>query len=137
MSQTAKFFALGDILSITTAKWLSTDKGVGVGGLLAWLFGQEIPMCLLPEVLPSARTELLEQLPDLLKITPSYESGRWQAWLTEQEQQYGRELSVVPLPEEKQAEIKTVIDSLDEGTKKIVFGKDGISVATKDYSSSD
>lgn len=117
MSDKIKDFRLGDILTITTAKWLVRDGGKGLGGLITHLYGRTIPASLAAIAAYSCREELLKQHPTLSEIIPSYPKGEWESWLAKCEETYGEFLGISPLSETLQQSMSEQIEQLSKGEK--------------------
>jgi hypothetical protein len=99
MNETRRFH-LGDILSVTSGRFLSPDGIDGVYRILNWMTGESLFTHQLPRASRECEARLLAQHPDLAKIRiPEDLSGEGpcKAWLAGQVAQYGEYLEVAPL----------------------------------------
>lgn len=115
-------FALGDVLSITTGKWLSVDKGAGIGRLLTFIYGQQIPMAVVGMAADKAKGYLLSQHPHLKDVKTDYAKGEWEAWLQQMQKRLSETLEIKPFPAEDQREMDEWIQALPDGAKLIKMG---------------
>ncbi|MBM0239369.1 hypothetical protein JNW88_23520 [Micromonospora sp. ATA32] len=106
-------FHLGDILTVTTDKFVAPDGIGGVYRILNHMTGDNLFTHQLPRAATECKPELLRQHPDLAEIVPpakfENEAHVWR-WLAEQTDRYGTHREVQPMP----AGDHTRIDPLDE-----------------------
>jgi hypothetical protein len=115
-----KEFHLGDILSITTERLVSSSHMGGVYDILNFMTGDNLFTHQLPRAGRECKPYLLEQLPQLggvemkrsvatldrrLKATSDKEERRRivESWLAEQVVKYGEYLPVAPIPTDAHA----------------------------------
>lgn len=95
-------FHLGDILTVTTDKFLAVNGVGGVYDLLGFMTGESIATHQWPRVSDECAPRLLEQHPQLAEVVVPEWPERvapgtvWQ-WLADQTALYGETLPVVPL----------------------------------------
>ena len=95
----AKSFHLGDILSVTTGRLLSTDGIGGVYRILNHMTGDNLFTHQLPRAAQECAPALLEQFPALkeVELLPVMDGTTIPAWLEAQAQKYGAWFDVKPL----------------------------------------
>ena len=89
-------FHIGDVLSITTSRLVSSDGISGVYRILDYMSGENLMTHQLPRVSRECKPVLLEQYPQLGDIDTSGVNN-WEVWLAEQANKYGEYLEVTPL----------------------------------------
>lgn len=88
-------FDLGDILSITTGRFVSGRRLKDVLGLVAYVTGTSLPVDRYPTVDGECAASLLEQHPKLSSVDASaLTAENVESWLSEQKAIYGDKLSV-------------------------------------------
>ena len=93
-----KKFHLGDVLSITTGRLVSTRHIGGVYDILNFMTGDNLFTHQLPRASRECALILLEQHPQLKEINADLvDKDNWKEWLGEQVKLYGEELTVSPL----------------------------------------
>jgi hypothetical protein len=115
-----KTFRLGDVLSFTDGALLSRDHMDGVYRLSNWMTGQDVFTHQILMVADPIRAAILEQHPVLAEIVfPSGEmeaadeqTAFVEAWLTEHEERYGDEWTLVPLSAESTPDLSTPLTDL-------------------------
>lgn len=95
-------FHLGDILTVTTDKFLAVKGVDGVYDLLGFMTGDSVATHQWPRLSDECAPRLLEQHPELAQIVvPDWPErvapGTVWAWLAEQTARYGETLPVTPL----------------------------------------
>ena len=113
MPSDPRSFHLGDILSVTTGRLVSTRHMDGLYDLLGFMAGESMFTHQLPRVADECEPELLRQHPDLADVdVPDRFTGREhvEAWLAAQVARFGEYRKVTPLMPENH----TAIDPLAE-----------------------
>lgn len=98
---TTKEFDIGDVLSVTTLKLVSSRGMDGVQDLLSFMAGYPVFTHQIPRIGPVCKTRLLEQFPQLNDIEDSsIPSGSKEdifEWVAQQAEKYGRTFTVTTL----------------------------------------
>jgi hypothetical protein len=121
-----KSFALGDILSITTGRLVSTRHMEGVYEILNFMTGANLFTHQLPAASRECEPELLKQFPQLGSIKePNFgDPDEVPAWLQDQKRLFGETLEVEPF-----AKIdSSYSDPIGDAVK--MFGSDRVVVVT-------
>ncbi len=121
-----KWFHLGDILTVTTGKFMA-PRGVGaLYDLLGFMAGESLSTHQLPRVSDECAPRLLEQHPQLAKVQtpPVWEQGDVaredvEKWLAQQVARFGETLPVAPMSPEDH----TSIDPITEMQRAITRGE--------------
>ncbi len=103
--ETTRKFDLGDILSITTGRLVSTRHMDGVYDILNYMTGDSLFTHQLPRAIRAARPVILQQHPQLAEIeepefsTVTHHQLRMviHTWLSRMKSQYGDSLPLVPM----------------------------------------
>lgn len=102
---TTKDFELGDILSVTTGKLVSTSGKYpieGVYAILNYMTGESLFTHQLPRVSEEAGPIILRQHPQLAEVDASgVNSENWRAWLDEQIARFGASLPITPMTKDE------------------------------------
>lgn len=112
MSET-RAFHLGDVLTVTTGRFLCPDGVDGLYKILGWMTGESLMTHQLMRAGDECREPLLAQHPDLayVEVPDDFESeSAVRAWLADQVAFYGERREVSPLHEDDH----TRIDPLTE-----------------------
>ena len=111
----SEWFALGDILSITTGRLVSRAHIDGVYRILNYMTGDSLYTHALPRASRECRPFLLAQHPQLADIVVPDFDGEGDAkkdavfaWLAEMERQYGDALPIEPMPTEEHTHIDPI-----------------------------
>lgn len=100
MNQEPKLFHLGDILTITTGKLVSTRHMEGVYDILNFMTGDNLFTHQLGRAVNECNPALLEQHPQLAAVTgKEVTPENFKVWIEVQCAEFGDELMVRPLPE--------------------------------------
>lgn len=95
---TAKTFHLGDILSATTGKLVSTRHIEGVYDILGFMTGENLMTHQLPRAMREAAPEILRQHPDLADIhPPTLTPETWRGWLDAMIMRFGKTRTLTPM----------------------------------------
>lgn len=118
----SRSFDLGDVLSITTGRLVSTRHMDGIYDILNYLTGDSLFTHQLPRAMDACREPLLAQHPGLAAVeVPTFGEAVHDevlAWLTEQKRIHGGSLEVSPLAEwEHQNAIEELCDMV--GSEKV------------------
>lgn len=93
-----KQFHIGDVLSITTGRLVSSRHIEGVYDILNYMTGDNLFTHQLPRAAKQCKPALLVQHPRLAAVdVAEITQENWQWWLDEQVALYGETLSVEPL----------------------------------------
>lgn len=115
MSKTRDFH-IGDILSVTTGRLVSTRHIEGVYDILNFMTGESLYTHQLPRVSLEARPVLLRQHPLLVTADASMvNADNWKGWLAIQVERFGETLPVQPMNEDDHERI----DPLSELAEKV------------------
>lgn len=91
-------FHLGDVLSVTTGKLVSTRHIGGVYDILGFMTGEQLYTHQLPRACREAAPEILRQHPELADIDPpTLTPETWRGWLDEMIVRYGETRELTPL----------------------------------------
>lgn len=113
---TTKTFALGDVLSVTTARLVSPRHMDGLYDILNWMTGDDLYTHQIPRAMRECAPFLLKQFPQLAAINAeAVTPENWAAWLHEQVLEHGNEFAVAKLPEHAHE----FIDPLSELAEKV------------------
>lgn len=94
-----KSFHLGDVLSITTGRLVSTRHIDGVYEILDFMTGESLFTHQLPRAADACKPYLLKQFPQLSGVDASKVNPKnWKNWLKKEVDKYGEYLPVEPLP---------------------------------------
>ena len=139
MSQPAKLFDLGDVLTITTGLLVSRRHMDGVYEILNHMTGENLYTHQIPRAMRSCKPDLLRQHPQLadvdtaslekaLAASPETMEAATQVvldWLDRQAAIYGKELRVRPLPPSADGAPDPVQEAID------LVGKDRVIVVER------
>lgn len=119
--QESRSFELGDVLSITTGRLVSSRLIDGVYDILNYMTDDDLYTHQLPRASKECRPYLFDQHPQLVNVDATTVTGEnWQTWLDEQKKLYGDSLSVSPIPKDDH----TIIDPIIEAEQMV--GKDKV-----------
>ncbi|AOY74740.1 hypothetical protein [Clostridium formicaceticum] len=92
-------FHIGDVLSITTGKLVSTRHMDGIYDILKFMTGRSVFTHEIPDFIRECQKFLLEQFPQLTHANADQvDENSLESWIKEQEKTYGKELDIKPLP---------------------------------------
>lgn len=100
MTAATRSFHLGDVLSVTTGRFLAPGGIDAVQKLLDFMTGDSVFTHQIPRVVSECEPRLLEQHPQLRDLdVPEFDGDRAavDAWLAEQVARFGEHLTVSPL----------------------------------------
>jgi len=119
-----KHYHIGDILSVTTGKLVSTRLVDGVYDILAYMTGESPYTHQLGRFMDECRPHLLRQHPALAEVTgDEVTTANWRDWLGEQIEKHGATLPVTPIPRDDHAErdpieeLRTMAPNASPGTR--------------------
>jgi len=97
----SRIFDLGTILSVSTARLLTTDI-YKVYDILSYLLESEITTLAMPKAIKLARPYILEKYPQLLQVTerPIKNESDLKKWLKSQIKIYGNSFELTPVPKD-------------------------------------
>lgn len=105
---------MGDILSVTTGRLVSSRHMEGIYDILDFMTGENLFTHQLPRASRECKPHLLKQHPQLAEVDASgVNQDNWEEWLTKQVNKYGEQLPVTPLPE-GMYEVKDPIQEVQE-----------------------
>jgi hypothetical protein len=121
MTQNARRFHLGDILSVTTGILLSPGEPpiVGVYKIMDHLTGQSLYTHQLVILADPCRKELLRQHPQLKNLVPPKKKLKW--WLKLQIEKFGETLVITPMKDSKQRDPIADLVNLVGPERVVVF----------------
>lgn len=121
-----KDFHIGDILSITTSRLVSTRHMDGIYDILNWMTDENLFTHQIPRVRQEAKPVILAAHPQLVEITgDDVTPENWQVWLAEKIARFGETL---PIPK-MSADQHERIDAMTEAAE--FFPPDKIIVVEK------